>query len=200
LKGLSVSAYRSCIPSVEEGNEINSSSFVNESRNNNSLTMKGLSVPQPPVRSNMTNNRLPPPVPDIPELTTSSIRKMRADEDVEESSENTPFKEGNLKPDGLRPELVQQLFAVADRNIAENILHDIVSTSLDITFDDIASLDDAKRVLYEAIVLPVMMPEFFTGIREPWKVSTCSRILLILPWTFLFVVLCFFFYVYPLSF
>jgi hypothetical protein len=130
------------------------------------------SVPQPPVRTNAISNRILPPAPDIPELTTSSIRKLRADEDEEETLRNTPFEEGNLKPVGLRPELVQQLFAVADRNIAENVLHDIVSTSLDITFDDIASLDDAKRILYEAIILPVMMPEFFTGIREPWKVSS----------------------------
>jgi hypothetical protein len=40
---------------------------------------------------------------------------------------------------------------------------------LNVTFDDIASLRDAKRLLNEAVVLPLVMPEFFTGIREPWK-------------------------------
>ena len=33
----------------------------------------------------------------------------------------------------------------------------------------IASLETAKRLLSEAIVLPLVMPEFFTGIRQPWK-------------------------------
>ncbi len=33
----------------------------------------------------------------------------------------------------------------------------------DVTFDDIAALDDAKRVLNEAMVLPLLVPEFFTG-------------------------------------
>ena len=37
------------------------------------------------------------------------------------------------------------------------------------SFDDIAALDTAKRLLNEAIVLPLMMPELFTGIRKPWQ-------------------------------
>lgn len=37
------------------------------------------------------------------------------------------------------------------------------------SFDDIAALDTAKRLLNEAVVLPLMMPELFTGIRKPWK-------------------------------
>ena len=35
---------------------------------------------------------------------------------------------------------------------------------------DIAGLQEAKRVLEEATVLPLIMPEFFTGIRRPFKV------------------------------
>lgn len=37
--------------------------------------------------------------------------------------------------------------------------------------DDIADLEDAKKLLREAMVLPMWMPEFFTGIRRPWKVT-----------------------------
>ena len=35
--------------------------------------------------------------------------------------------------------------------------------------DDIAGLADAKRLLEEAVVLPLWMPHFFQGIRRPWK-------------------------------
>ncbi len=35
---------------------------------------------------------------------------------------------------------------------------------------DIAGLTEAKRVLDEAAVLPLVMPEYFTGIRRPFKV------------------------------
>lgn len=37
---------------------------------------------------------------------------------------------------------------------------------------DIAELDEAKKLLNEAVVLPLLLPNFFTGIRRPWKVST----------------------------
>lgn len=36
--------------------------------------------------------------------------------------------------------------------------------------DDIADLVEAKKLLKEAVVLPMWMPEFFKGIRRPWKV------------------------------
>lgn len=32
-----------------------------------------------------------------------------------------------------------------------------------------AGLKEAKRLLEEAVVLPIWMPEFFQGIRRPWK-------------------------------
>jgi len=35
-----------------------------------------------------------------------------------------------------------------------------------VSWSNIAKLDDAKRLLKEAIVLPLLMPELFTGIRS----------------------------------
>ena len=51
--------------------------------------------------------------------------------------------------------------------IEQSIL--LPSATKRITFDSIAGLDDAKRLLTEAITLPLLMPDFFTGIREPWR-------------------------------
>ena len=59
-----------------------------------------------------------------------------------------------------------------DGNIVDTVLRDIVQRDLGVTFNDIAALGTAKRLLNEAVVLPLMIPEFFTGIREPWKVSS----------------------------
>ena len=56
-----------------------------------------------------------------------------------------------------------------DGNLVDTIMRDIIQRDLRIDFSDIAALDNAKRLLNEAIVLPILMPEFFTGIREPWK-------------------------------
>ena len=54
-------------------------------------------------------------------------------------------------------------------HIISQVEDDIIDRNLGTSFDDIAALAEAKRLLNEAIALPIMVPEFFTGIREPWK-------------------------------
>lgn len=38
-----------------------------------------------------------------------------------------------------------------------------------VSFDDIAELDETKKLLQEAVLLPILMPDYFRGIRRPWK-------------------------------
>jgi katanin p60 ATPase-containing subunit A1 len=38
-----------------------------------------------------------------------------------------------------------------------------------VLFDDIAELNDAKNALKEAVLLPILFPDFYKGIRRPWK-------------------------------
>ncbi|EKX32538.1 hypothetical protein GUITHDRAFT_158978 [Guillardia theta CCMP2712] len=49
------------------------------------------------------------------------------------------------------------------------IERDILDRKLNTKWEDVAKLDDAKRILQEAVVLPLLMPDVYTGIREPWK-------------------------------
>jgi len=49
------------------------------------------------------------------------------------------------------------------------IEQNIITQDLNISWDDIAELTDAKRLLREAVVLPQLMPDFFKGLRSPWK-------------------------------
>lgn len=56
-----------------------------------------------------------------------------------------------------------------ERELADVLERDIVQKNPNIRWDDIADLQEAKRLLEEAVVLPMWMPEFFTGIRRPWK-------------------------------
>jgi len=51
-----------------------------------------------------------------------------------------------------------------DERYVSVIEQDILDRDLGITFKDIASLDDAKQLLNEAVMLPLIIPEFFTGI------------------------------------
>ena len=41
--------------------------------------------------------------------------------------------------------------------------------------DDIAGLSEAKKLLEEAVVLPLWMPDYFKGIRRPWKVNVARN-------------------------
>lgn len=56
-----------------------------------------------------------------------------------------------------------------DKDLVEQLDRDIISRNPDVHWVDIAGLEDAKRLLEEAVVLPMMIPDFFTGIRRPWK-------------------------------
>ena len=46
---------------------------------------------------------------------------------------------------------------------------DVVNKNPNVSFDDIAGLDDCKKCLKEAVLLPILRPKWFTGIRRPWK-------------------------------
>lgn len=60
-------------------------------------------------------------------------------------------------------------YAVEEMELAATIERDIVCADLNVRFDDIGGLEDAKRAINEAMVLPLILPEFFTGLRTPWK-------------------------------
>ncbi|CAK9034464.1 unnamed protein product [Durusdinium trenchii] len=54
-------------------------------------------------------------------------------------------------------------------DLAMSIERDIVCQDLKVRFEDIGGLEDAKRAINEAVILPLLMPEFFVGLRKPWK-------------------------------
>ncbi|KAK7241910.1 microtubule-severing ATPase [Aureococcus anophagefferens] len=58
---------------------------------------------------------------------------------------------------------------LCDVELIEGIERDIVETGVSVTWDEIAELKEAKQLLQEAVVLPLWMPDFFRGIRRPWK-------------------------------
>lgn len=62
-------------------------------------------------------------------------------------------------PDGVGP----------DTDLIQMLEREVVDKSPNVHFDDIADLDDTKKLLQEAVLLPILMPEYFKGIRRPWK-------------------------------
>lgn len=56
-----------------------------------------------------------------------------------------------------------------DVQLIETIEREIVEQGINVQWDDIAELTEAKALLEEAVVLPLWMPDYFKGIRRPWK-------------------------------
>ncbi|XP_009798358.1 katanin p60 ATPase-containing subunit A1-like isoform X3 [Nicotiana sylvestris] len=56
-----------------------------------------------------------------------------------------------------------------DPQLAARLEKEILDTNPGVRWDDVAGLNEAKRLLQEAVVLPLWMPEYFQGIRRPWR-------------------------------
>lgn len=56
-----------------------------------------------------------------------------------------------------------------DKDLVEALERDILQKNPNVHWNDIAGLSEAKKLLEEAVVLPLLMPDYFTGIRRPWK-------------------------------
>ncbi|KAI5646489.1 ATPase family associated with various cellular activities (AAA) domain-containing protein [Phthorimaea operculella] len=54
-------------------------------------------------------------------------------------------------------------------HLVETLERDIVQKNPGVRWRDVVGLDGAKSVLQEAVVLPLVMPDYFKGIRRPWK-------------------------------
>lgn len=55
------------------------------------------------------------------------------------------------------------------RDFAQLISRDIFTANPNIHWDDIAGLEKAKKLLKEAVVMPIKYPQIFQGILTPWK-------------------------------
>lgn len=53
--------------------------------------------------------------------------------------------------------------------LKNNLSEAIVTEKPNVKWDDVAGLDQAKKSLQEAVILPIKFPQIFTGSRKPWK-------------------------------
>lgn len=58
-----------------------------------------------------------------------------------------------------KPKKVQ--YEGPDADLAAMLERDVLDSSPGVTWDDVAGLSEAKRLLEEAVVLPLWMPEYF---------------------------------------
>lgn len=58
---------------------------------------------------------------------------------------------------------------MGEEELVQLIEADMHVGKLPVTWEDIAGLEEAKHLLEEAVVYPVLMPDYYQGIRRPWK-------------------------------
>ena len=75
-----------------------------------------------------------------------------------EKKEATTFLDF-VYPDGVGP----------DADLIQMLERDVLDKNPQVSFEYIAELDETKKLLQEAVLLPILMPQFFKGIRRPWK-------------------------------
>ena len=82
-----------------------------------------------------------------------------------------PGRSGSPRRGGNEPGKEEKRFDPTgyDKDLVESIERDIVQRNPNIHWSDIAGLAGAKKLLEEAVILPLLMPDFFKGIRRPWK-------------------------------
>ena len=56
-----------------------------------------------------------------------------------------------------------------DKDLVNTLHREILNAKPNVRWTDIAGSEPAKDLLQEAVVLPLLMPEYFQGIRRPWK-------------------------------
>uniref|UniRef100_A0A8C6S5U9 Katanin p60 ATPase-containing subunit A1 n=1 Tax=Neogobius melanostomus TaxID=47308 RepID=A0A8C6S5U9_9GOBI len=93
----------------------------------------------------------------------------RATETAEAKEGAGKTKDDKTKSDVQEKEIKKFDGSGCDKDLVEALERDIISQNPNVKWDDIADLEDAKKLLKEAVVLPMWMPAFFKGIRRPWK-------------------------------
>jgi len=74
-----------------------------------------------------------------------------------------------IEPREGEPKGEEGQYSAEEQDIIDSISGTILTESPDVKWTDIAGLDGSKQALREAIVLPIMKPNLFTGARKPWS-------------------------------
>lgn len=113
------------------------------------------------------------------------IGKRRFNPPTKQSGEATGFNPGksvmnsmlnNKKKEGGQMELkdgseekkeMDPRYEGLDERLVQIIESEIMDKKQDITWNDIAGLERAKKIIHEVIVMPMLRPDLFKGIRQP---------------------------------
>uniref|UniRef100_A0A914URX3 Katanin p60 ATPase-containing subunit A1 n=1 Tax=Plectus sambesii TaxID=2011161 RepID=A0A914URX3_9BILA len=103
--------------------------------------------------------------------STGRLNNSAAGKDTREKGSDGSVDSKNVLNDCLPQEEDENRFESSgyDKDLVDTIERDILVRDLNVKWTDIAGLEGAKKLLEEAVILPTLIPEFFKGIRRPWR-------------------------------
>ncbi|RCV26692.1 hypothetical protein SEVIR_5G269700v4 [Setaria viridis] len=90
-------------------------------------------------------------------------------EQFERMERKVEMRNGAIEDGPPQKPLLPSFESAETRNLAETLLRDIIRGSPDVKWESIKGLENAKRLLKEAVVMPIKYPKYFTGLLSPWK-------------------------------
>ncbi|KAK3161542.1 hypothetical protein QOZ80_1BG0078410 [Eleusine coracana subsp. coracana] len=90
-------------------------------------------------------------------------------EQFERMERKVEMRNGAMEDGPPQKPLLPSFESAEMRNLAETLLRDIIRGSPYVKWESIKGLENAKRLLKEAVVMPIKYPKYFTGLLSPWK-------------------------------
>eukprot|EP01083_Nonionella_stella_P083621 231275_1 len=104
-----------------------------------------------------------------PENVTRSVGSSRSRVRQQRKAQVPRFPSKQKRDKKEDEENKPEKFADGDPHLISIIEQEILDTGVNVKWEDIAELHQAKELLKEACILPLLMPDYFKGIRRPWK-------------------------------
>ncbi|CAM4952360.1 unnamed protein product [Rotaria socialis] len=97
--------------------------------------------------------------PTLPRNTSSAASNRKKEPSAITNDKRVPVQTPNQRISLKLPNV--------DPKLVSYILDEVIENRLHVKFNDISGQEGAKRALEEAVILPVLRPELFTGLRAP---------------------------------
>ncbi|MHA1377774.1 MAG: AAA family ATPase [Candidatus Helarchaeota archaeon] len=95
---------------------------------------------------------------------TNRVKKLKGIYEYE-----VPIPKSTSKKASDFPKPKKKVATKEEMELRKALSDTIVTEKPDVKWEDVANLEAPKQALREAIILPMLRPDFFTGSRKPWK-------------------------------
>lgn len=98
-------------------------------------------------------------------MSRAELLKQRAHSHTPISITPNPIQNAANSIENLQPR--HDWLQGIDPNLVRNVENEVLTSSTGVSFTNIIGLDTVKQALRESVIIPILRPDLFTGIRRP---------------------------------